>query len=202
MSDDMRTVVSCIPGHIEVGRVYDVVLNGSQGSSKRPRYVQAPCCTLLSTIKPTTAPNCFLHLGAPWKRGLSGRQKVAGHRSPDETHTHTGRLYPRPFSSAGQAARRSCESELGDTALHIAARVCGHTFVALLLEYGASATSLNAAQDTPLHLAAERGRVHTVSALLENGAATSAKNSHKPHPHAIRPTTRHPGASMDRQHHH
>ncbi|KAK8379348.1 hypothetical protein O3P69_019324 [Scylla paramamosain] len=143
MNDDMRTVVSCIPGHIEVGKVYDMALNVSDTSQAPRRQVKASLLHLAVYHKAYHCSKLFLHLGAPVE------------------------------------AR---ESELGDTALHCAARIGGHPFVQLLMEYGASPTSFNAAKDTPLHLAAERGRVHSVAALLAKGAPTDAKNRYQETP--------------------
>ncbi|XP_045119423.1 ankyrin repeat and SOCS box protein 8-like isoform X2 [Portunus trituberculatus] len=136
-------VVSCIPGHIEVGKVYDMALNTSAASEAPPRQVKASLLHLALYHQAYHCAKLFLHLGAPVE---------------------------------------ASESELGDTALHCAARICGHSFVQLLLEYGACPSSLNAAKDTPLHLAAERGRVHSVAELLAKGAPTDAKNRYQETP--------------------
>ncbi|XP_050704249.1 ankyrin repeat and SOCS box protein 8-like [Eriocheir sinensis] len=143
MEDDMRTVVSCIPGHIEVGKVYDIVLNASDSSEGIRKQVRASLLHVALHHRAFQCAKLLLHLGAPVE---------------------------------------ASESDLGDTALHCAARLGGHPFVTLLLQYGASPCSLNAANDTPLHLAAERGRVHSVCALLESGASPSAKNRYQETP--------------------
>ncbi|XP_053632531.1 ankyrin repeat and SOCS box protein 8 [Cherax quadricarinatus] len=140
-TDDVRTVVSCIPGNIEVGAVYDLVLGAA--SSGSPRRVRA---TLLHVALYHSAAHCaklLLHLGAPTE---------------------------------------APESQLGDRALHSAIRLGHYDLVMMLLEYGASPTSVNASLDTPLHLAAEKGLVHVVRTLLDAGAHPAVRNRYQETP--------------------
>ncbi|XP_071544975.1 uncharacterized protein [Panulirus ornatus] len=133
-TDDVRTVVSCIPGNIEVGAVYELVLGASEGKAHKVK------ATLLHLALHHRAHHCaklLLHLGA---------------------------------------STEATESDLGDCAIHCAVRMGSYELVMLLLEYGASPTSVNASLDTPLHLAAEKGLVHVVKTFLDAGADPVAKN--------------------------
>ncbi|KAK3872836.1 hypothetical protein Pcinc_022091 [Petrolisthes cinctipes] len=153
--DDVRTLVSCIPGHIEVKEVFDLLIGGCDGETGEGRYSDGGRrvrASLLHLAVHHKAPQCtklLLHLGAPTEAN---------------------------------------ESLLGDCAIHSALRIGGgggggiYSLVTLLLEYGASPTSLNSAQDTPLHLAAERGLVHVVKLLLDAGALTTARNRYEETP--------------------
>ncbi|XP_047484411.1 ankyrin repeat and SOCS box protein 8-like [Penaeus chinensis] len=138
--DDVRTVVSCIPGNIEVGATYDLVLGASQN---KPRRVKASLLHLAVHHRAAQCAKLLLHLGAPTE---------------------------------------ATDSELGDCAIHAGVRMSRYDLVTLLLEYGASPTSTNAADDTPLHLAAKQGLVHTCKALLEAGADPTARNRYNETP--------------------
>lgn len=64
-------------------------------------------------------------------------------------------------------------NELGETALHAAARFGHPDIVLLLLSMGASANAVSEHGDTPLHLAASHGAVAVVQALLDAEAGTA-----------------------------
>ncbi|XP_042869434.1 poly [ADP-ribose] polymerase tankyrase-2-like [Penaeus japonicus] len=138
--DDVRTVVSCIPGNIEVGAMYDLVLGANQN---KPRRVKASLLHLAVHHRAAQCAKLLLHLGAPTE---------------------------------------AADSDLGDCAIHAGVRMSRYDLVTLLLEYGASPMSTNAANDTPLHLAAKQGLVHTCMALLNAGAEPTAKNRYSETP--------------------
>ncbi|XP_064095448.1 NF-kappa-B inhibitor epsilon-like [Macrobrachium nipponense] len=134
IADDVCTVVSCIPGNIEVGATHDLVLGAELG---KPRRVKATLLHLALHQRAAQCAKLLLHLGAPTE---------------------------------------APESDLGDRALHAAVRMGSYDLVNLLLEYGSSAQSTNAAGETPLHLAAGKGLVHITKVLLDAGADPLANN--------------------------
>jgi len=107
-------------------------------------------------------------------RAIDNKKQLPIHVAAEEGHVE---LVKRLLQHRSKAYQLKAVDNVGQTAIHIAARMDFHGILSVLFDEGDNLDATDSDGLTALHLAVQKGHVNTVGLLLEKGASPEGKSS-------------------------